>query len=545
MKHKKWKMVLVIGLTILTVGLLLFYAKRMQKWPDEQLPNETTTTPPPEETQEVQKTVVLPQEEDNQLFYQALTILHEDESNRYEEALSYMQQVADAGNADAQYFVGEMFLQGIGTEVDIEKAALYLEQAYQNGNEHAFAIYGKLCFMGDGLLQDYEKAYNAFRNLTTPAAEINCALGMMYVYGMGVRVEYEAARSYLDLAIAAGDVTAQTVKASIDGQTSEHRSTERAIRAETVTIATIDYAAADPKLGELVEAVYTKVAAQEAYETFDAELAAMAKVSPDKALQIAVFGKENWLFFQNNEDGSSYHDYVGDNSFTQEEMAAIQQNLEAQKQKAQAVGAKFVLVIYPNKEIIYADKMPSYIVRESESTRTDQLVAYLRENSEIEIIYPKEKYLELKDTCPLYYATDTHCNMVGCLVGVAELLNQHYQKNIELNLNDFDIHTTTYAGDISVMIGREDRYAFDTVYFWPQHKVPAADKVDESMILVGDSFSAFFKIEADYYFKKGVSHYMVADYNYDYNKAFEQALSQNDADIVVWECAERNVERLK
>ena len=153
--------------------------------------------------------------------------------------------------------------------------------------------------------------------------------------------------------------------------------------------------------------------------------------------------------------------------------------------------------------------------------------------------------MEQKDICQLYYTTDTHCNMLGCFLGLAELLKQEYGKTPILDVNNFDIHTTKYAGDIGVMIGREDRYAVDTVYFLPSHKVIEEDKVDASMILIGDSFSDFLKMESSYYFKNGVSHYMIMDYGYDYKKAYESALSSTDADIVVWECAERNLERLK
>lgn len=108
---------------------------------------------------------------------------------------------------------------------------------------------------------------------------------------------------------------------------------------------------------------------------------------------------------------------MGDNAFSEKELTAIK-NLESQKQKAEEKGAKFILMIYPNKEIIYCDKMPSYIIRESEVTRADKLVAYLRENSDIDIVYPKEQFMEQKDVCQLYYTTDTHCNMLGCFWGL-------------------------------------------------------------------------------------------------------------------------------
>jgi hypothetical protein len=95
------------------------------------------------------------------------------------------------------------------------------------------------------------------------------------------------------------------------------------------------------------------------------------------------------------------------------------------------------------------------------------------------------------------------------------------------------------------MIGRQDRYSFDTVYFLGEKAAADEDKVDASMSLIGDSFSEFLNIEAGYYFTEGVNHYMVNDYSYDYNAATEAALSKGGSDIIVWECAERCTDRLK
>lgn len=485
------------------------------------------------------------QMDEDSAFHFALSNLALGTDEKLDETLSLMVEVAEEGNIDAQYFVGEMFLQGIGTKPDMEKAAKYLKQAYDNGNEHAFPIYGKLCFMGDGLRQNYEQAYEAFYNISKPTTEVLCAMGIMNIYGMGVRPDYEKARSYLSTAETAGDIIAKTAKLSIETAVYKRRPSETEIEISKKTVNVVDYSTKKNELVELVDTVYKKIESQENYNKFIQELENMSKMSPELVNKIAIFGNDNWLFFQNSADGTSYHDYVGDNAFSGKELSSIKKNLESQKRKAEEKGAKFILMIYPNKETIYCDKMPSYIIRESEVTRADKLVAYLRENSDIDIIYPKEQFMEQKDSCQLYYTTDTHCNMLGCFLGLAELLRQEYGKTPILDVGNFDIHTTEYAGDIGVMIGREDRYAVDTVYFLPSHKVMEEDKIDASMILIGDSFSDFLKMQSNYYFKKGVSHYMIMDYGYDYQRAYETALSSGNADIVVWECAERNLERLK
>jgi hypothetical protein len=495
--------------------------------------------------QQTQIVVSVGGQEDEKL-YDALTVIANEQSSLYESAIADLQELSDNGNSDAQYILGEMYLQGIGTDADIDTAAEYIRLAYDNGNEKSFDIYGKLVFMGDGLAQDYEAAYNAFGSITDIPADINCALGIMYTYGMGVRVDYDKAAGYLDKAIADGSSTAQTVKSMISSLKYNRRDSEVDISLNPNNILRTDYSTSDVEgLDTLVEEVSETLKESESYTAFTDELSAMSKVNPTVVSSTALFGTDNWLFFQNESDGDSYNDYVGNNEFSDKELAAIKDNLEKQEKKANDAGSEFVLLIYPNKEIIYSDKMPSYIKRESETTRTDKLVEYLRNNTDLQIVYPKEEYLELKDDYQLYYATDTHCNMVGTYVSLSELFKLLYDKELTLDLSKFDIHSTEYSGDIGVMIGRQDRYSFDTVYYLGERGAALSDRMDSSLTLIGDSFSEFLNIEAGYFYKNGVSHYMVNDYSFDYNKAMEAALASSKSDVIVWECAERCIDRLK
>jgi hypothetical protein len=552
MKDKKQIIIFAVLLAVCIVILAVVVIKPIRnKVANNKTENEENieTSEAPQTEVEVEKPTEVVVSEGGQvdeMLYEALDIIMEDKSEEYATAIANLTELSDNGNVDAQYILGELYFQGIGTDADIDRAAEYIKLAYDNGNANAFEIYGKLAFIGDGISQDYEEAYSAFRLIDEPSADINCAIGMMYAYGMGVRIDYDIAASYLDEAIAKGSTTAQTVKDAISGLKRTARSSEAATIVPAKVISRTDYTASDVEgLDELVKGVSQKLGESETYTAFGDELVAMSKVNPALVSSIAIFGKDNWLFFQSEEDGDSYHDYIGDNEFSDTELEAIKNNLLKQEKKANDAGAQFVLVIYPNKEIIYSDKMPSYIKRETEITRTDKLVEYLRENTDLEIIYPKDEYLALKDEYQLYYATDTHCNMVGTFISLKELLNNIYEKDVSLNIDKFAIHSTEYSGDIGVMIGRDDRYSFDTVYFLGEKGAALEDKVDASMSLIGDSFSEFLNIEAGYYFNNGVNHYMVNDYSYDYNTAMDAALSKGGSDIIVWECAERCVDRLE
>ena len=222
-----------------------------------------------EQTKELPKVENDPQQvTEESPLYLALSRFALETDVKADETLSLMVEAAEEGNADAQYFAGEMFLQGIGTKPDIEKAAKYLKQAYDNGNEHAFAIYGKLCFMGDGLRQSYEQAYEAFYNLSKPTPEVICAMGIMNIYGMGVRPDYEQARNYLSTAESAGDIIATTAKQSIKNATYKRRPSEIEIEIRQKTVNIVDYSTQESELIELVDTAYKKIALQENYDKF-------------------------------------------------------------------------------------------------------------------------------------------------------------------------------------------------------------------------------------------------------------------------------------
>ena len=102
-----------------------------------------------------------------------------------------------------------------------------------------------------------------------------------------------------------------------------------------------------------------------------------------------------------------------------------------------------------------------------------------------------------------------------------------------------------YCGDLSVLIGRQDRYNIDTVYFLPQSSVSEDQKVEDSLMLIGDSFSEFLNRQALYYFNGGVNHVMIMNHNYDFYQATKDNLQDKKVNLVVWECTERYIDRLK
>ena len=135
-----------------------------------------------------------------------------------------------------------------------------------------------------------------------------------------------------------------------------------------------------------------------------------------------VLGKNSFLFHQAEKP---FH--RGNSGFSEEELKTIADNLtEAQKNLA-AEGIDFYLFIAPNKETIYPEYFPNEILRTGGMNRTEQLIAWLRENTDIPVIFPKEELLEAKGRIPdfpLYRSSDTHWNQLGAYVATRVLLRE-------------------------------------------------------------------------------------------------------------------------
>jgi predicted nucleic acid-binding Zn-ribbon protein len=82
----------------------------------------------------------------------------------YQTALKVWQGQAEGGDAEAQNYVGEIYLKGLGTEPDYAKAAQWFEKAAAQGSRRARINLGYMYEQGLGVSQDTAKALNLYRD---------------------------------------------------------------------------------------------------------------------------------------------------------------------------------------------------------------------------------------------------------------------------------------------------------------------------------------------------------------------------------------------
>jgi len=136
-----------------------------------------------------------------------------------------------------------------------------------------------------------------------------------------------------------------------------------------------------------------------------------------------VIGDDNWLFYC---EETNIEDYKGTNLYPEEELAAMAQNLLNVRQQLADKNCEFVIFLAPNKETVYSEYLPSYIqdMKKGELTRARQVVDYLKNNTDLRIVWPEEELLAYKDQYSLYWHYDTHWNVGGGYIGTRELLEE-------------------------------------------------------------------------------------------------------------------------
>ncbi len=244
-------------------------------------------------------------------------------------------------------------------------------------------------------------------------------------------------------------------------------------------------------------------------------------------------GKQGWLFYKNESDGTSIPEYKGNNHYSKATMKRIKNNLLKMKKAVQKRGATFVLCIIPNKEVMYPEYMPNSIKRKSTVTRADQLVRYLEKNSNLLIVYPKEELMAAKENHQVYYKTDTHWNAKGRFIGVQKLRSVLTGKSTSIDEVKFKTTTSTYSGDLARLLGQSSCYRTDKKYS-PRIKVKKKDKSKKDILFVGDSFGHEMVGQTNKYFGK-VSYSGIWTYS--------MSMVTKGTDVVVWEGAERYLDR--
>jgi hypothetical protein len=154
----------------------------------------------------------------------------------------------------------------------------------------------------------------------------------------------------------------------------------------------------------------------------------------DRVYPKVIVGDDGWLVYTAEGD---VEDYQKTESFSGEELRRIQQGLDTLSARYAEEGILLIVVIPPNKNTIYPERVPSEIPVLGEVSKLDQLIDYLRVNGEQQILDLRAPLLTAKAERQIYYATDTHWNDYGAYIAYSVIL-QELQKTYP-NLSAYPI----------------------------------------------------------------------------------------------------------
>lgn len=243
------------------------------------------------------------------------------------------------------------------------------------------------------------------------------------------------------------------------------------------------------------------------YGTNEGEKKEQEYLPPNIINEKVIEGREEWLFYYGD---NSENYYLGNNLMTEEEMRNYTERIVILSELCEKKGIKFQMIIMPNKEQVYDEYMPSYTIV-NEYKRVQRLVDYIKDNSEIEVMYLLEEIRSAKKYGQLYYQCDTHWNELGAFIGVQELYKSlgikttsmediiYSDKSVSggdliglgaLNASKYtkDIgYDVEYKEEISFLEETKE-YADENEETYKYVNIESEAKEQRKLVLIGDSF---------------------------------------------------------
>ena len=125
----------------------------------------------------------------------------------------FRKELASAGNGSKEslYKLGNMYTEGIGTNIDLAKAAEAFEQSAKQGYAKAEYKLGLVYYEGTGVNPDRNKAYTWFSKAADKGyAAAQYYLGKLYASGQGVERDYAMSLEYYTKAVDGGFTQARS-----------------------------------------------------------------------------------------------------------------------------------------------------------------------------------------------------------------------------------------------------------------------------------------------------------------------------------------------
>jgi hypothetical protein len=186
-----------------------------------------------------------------------------------------------------------------------------------------------------------------------------------------------------------------------------------------------------------------------------------------------VVGKDGWLFYTADK---LMEQHTGVDIFTHQRLESWVRQMEADRDWLAKRGIAFYILIAPDKNTIYPEKLPDY--PRGAVTRIDQLTERLK-HSDLEFIDPREQLFHIKAAGEMVYPPgDTHWNERGAFVAYQMLMDRIRKKFsdiVPITLDDFMIeYGAPAASDLAYLLTLDHNVSYTVERMrpkWKSHQV--------------------------------------------------------------------------
>ena len=187
--------------------------------------------------------------------------------------------------------------------------------------------------------------------------------------------------------------------------------------------------------------------------------------------QEVVVGREGWLFHS----GEQMIEHVTRRAvWNDQELANWCRLLERRRDWLYQRGIKYLFTVPPDKHSVYAEFLPSWIEKSSKPSKVQQLAAYMKAHSTVEVLDLSEALIEAKGIHVDYFRTDTHWNQFGGFIGyqaVIQALSRQMPGLKQLPVEAYEWKLITMPPfDLAKKMGRDsdkETAAFDPIALKP------------------------------------------------------------------------------
>lgn len=184
-----------------------------------------------------------------------------------------------------------------------------------------------------------------------------------------------------------------------------------------------------------------------------------------------VLGEEGWLFYQGR---GVLEVSRGDRPLSRRSLDAWASALERRRRWLAERGASYVFVVVPEKSTIYPEFVPERLRPPAGRSRLDQLVAHLRQHTDVVVVDPRQALRHAAEADHVYYRTDQHFNDLGAWITYREIVAAARGAIPAASALDFDDHLIERrrgrGGDLAAMMALPEDIPEDELLLRPRYR---------------------------------------------------------------------------